>query len=174
MKSLFEIASNVSTPLALSGIVIVVLYALFKQIIARNIFPQLTQAFSGEILKSIIDKVFVLALVARVLGFAGWVLTAFRPGAPPLAPEFVSVSLTSDMTFEQAAKMIAGNDGGTVIFPECTEPELGTKVNGGTIKGASTKELLETLQYRLTGASALKYRVEYLRDRGLYEIHCPH
>ena len=74
MQEIFEIASNVSKPLALGGFFAAVVFLIFRQIIKKNIFPTLARSHSTEIIKTIIDRLFVLALVAMVLGFAGYFL----------------------------------------------------------------------------------------------------
>ena len=75
MKEILEIASNVSTPLALGGLIAAIFFLILRQIIAKNIFPTLTKAVSGDILKLIINRLFMLALVAMVLGFAGYIIS---------------------------------------------------------------------------------------------------
>jgi len=75
MNGLFETASRISTPLALAGFFAAAFFLVVRQIIAKNIFPTLTRQLSGDILKLIIDRLFVLSLVAMVLGFAGFVMT---------------------------------------------------------------------------------------------------
>lgn len=74
MHEIFELASRISTPLALGGFVAAVLFFIFRQILKKNIFPSLTRSASAEVIKVIIDRLFVLALVAMVLGFAGYIL----------------------------------------------------------------------------------------------------
>ena len=74
MQEIFEIASRVSTPLALGGFTAAVLFFVFRQILNRDFFPTLAKSASAEIVKTIIDRLFVLALVAMVLGFAGYIL----------------------------------------------------------------------------------------------------
>jgi hypothetical protein len=91
-----------------------------------------------------------------------------------LGGDGVAVSLTSDMTFRQAALTIAGNEGTTVRFPECTDTELSVKMSAGGMKAETTKSLLETLQYRVIGPGGPKYRVDFLKAKGLYEIQCIH
>jgi uncharacterized membrane protein YhdT len=175
MKSIFEVASNISTPLALSGFMAAVLFFVFRQIVAKNIFPKLNAVMGGTILRDIINKLFILALIAMVLGFAGWVIAAYAPERQPKPPpDSVTVSLTSDMTFRQAAETVVEMEGQIVSFPDCGESDLNGKIKGGPMTADTTKKLLENLQYRLIGAGTLKYHVAHLKDRGLYEIHCQH
>lgn len=82
MAEVIEIASKVSTPLALGGLVAAFFFFILRQIVARNIFPTLTKNLGAGILRLIIDRLFVLALVAVVLGFAGFVVSTVS-GKPP-------------------------------------------------------------------------------------------
>jgi hypothetical protein len=75
MQEIFEIASRISTPLALAGFIAAAFFFIVRSIVAKNIFPTLTKQLSGDIIKLIIDRMFVLSLVAMVLGFAGFVVT---------------------------------------------------------------------------------------------------
>jgi hypothetical protein len=172
MNSIFEIASIISTPLALSGVVVASLFLLFRQIIKKNIFPKLTVVLAGTIIKSIINKIFIIALVAIVMGFAGYVVARFSL-IPKLPPDFITISLPSGMSFQEAVKMIAANDSHTALFSNCTEALLRTKVEPGRFGGKTSGELIEALQYRLVDSStAGKYCVEHFKDRGIYEIRC--
>ena len=72
--TLFEIASKVGTPLALSGIIIVVLFLLYKIILKKEIFPKLTKIHSFKIINKIINCLFILALVAIILGFVAYII----------------------------------------------------------------------------------------------------
>lgn len=84
MEKIFEIASQVSTPLALAGFFAALVFFIFRQIVAKNIFPRLTAAIGADLLKLIVDRLFVLALVAMVLGFVGYVVP---PLFPPQGPQ---------------------------------------------------------------------------------------
>ena len=110
-------------------------------------------------------------------GFAVWVLSYFLlpSGEPHLPPDSVAISLPSDMTFRQAAEMIVENDNQTAVFSDCDQTALGAKLRGGTISGRTHGMLLEGLKYRLINSTdSLSYRVEHLKDRGIYEIRCTH
>jgi len=172
MNSIFEIASKVSTPLALAGVVVAVLFLIFRQIIKKNIFPKLTVALAGTIIQSIINKMFILALVAIVLGFAGYVVATFAL-EPKLPPDSITISLPSGMSFQEAVKMIAATDSHTAVFSKCTKALLNAKLEPGEFGGKTSKELIEALQYRLINSgTAGKYRLEHFKDRGIYEIRC--
>src|ERR1041384_1787158 len=86
MEKIIEIASHISTPLALAGLFAAVFFFTVRQIISRNIFPELTAHLSSNIIKLIIERLFVLSLLAMVLGFCGYVAPFFiqTPQPPPL------------------------------------------------------------------------------------------
>ena len=75
MEKLFEIATNVSTPLALSGLIATICLFAIKIIISKNIFPELTKQLSAVIIKSIINNLFMLAYISLLLGFLGWIIS---------------------------------------------------------------------------------------------------
>jgi hypothetical protein len=79
MKQLLETASSLSTPLALAGFFAALFFIIVRQLIARNIFPVLTKQLSTDIFKLIINRFFVLSLVAMILGFIGFLLKYVAP-----------------------------------------------------------------------------------------------
>jgi len=79
MTQLFQIASSVSSPLALSGLIAAIVFYTFRQIIAQNIFPKLTSSLGAGIITLIVNRLFFLALVAMLLGFTGYIFTRFAP-----------------------------------------------------------------------------------------------
>lgn len=172
MSQIIDLASRVSTPLALSGLVTAFVFLIFRQIIARNIFPKLSTAITGTIIQDIINKLFRLALVAMILGFFGYIVSigAQQPKPPP---DSITISLPSGISLRDAAKMVAASEGYTAVFFSCADALLQGKVEPGTLTGKTSKELLEVLQYRIVSSrSAKKFLVERLMDRGIYEIHC--
>lgn len=74
MNALFEIASAVKTPLALAGIVVVALYLIFKAILKLNIFPKLARKDTFQLINRIMTYLFILALIAIVLGFVSYMV----------------------------------------------------------------------------------------------------
>src|SRR5687768_4035781 len=76
MDKLFEIAASVSTPLALGGLIATIFFFVLKQILAKNIFPRFSRDHGTAFLTLVVNRLFVLALVAMLLGFAGYVWAA--------------------------------------------------------------------------------------------------
>lgn len=79
MDKVFQIATNISTPLMLAGFFAAAFFFITRQIVKANIFPQLTKQLSGEIIKIIIERLFMLALIAMILGFIGYVVGQLKP-----------------------------------------------------------------------------------------------
>mgnify|MGYP000442278081 CR=1 FL=1 len=74
MDTIFNIATKISTPLSLAGLFACIFFFIIREIISRNILPVPTNHRSIDIIKLIIDRLFVLSLAALVLGFAGFVI----------------------------------------------------------------------------------------------------
>lgn len=102
MTEIIEIATNVSTPLALGGLVAAIFFFILRKIVAKNIFPKLTKSLGAGILKLIIERLFVLALVAMVLGFAGYVIDIAFGGVPASYRVRVTVLDTEGQPVEDA------------------------------------------------------------------------
>lgn len=77
MSNILEIATNVSTPLMVAGFLAGAFFLILRQILQKDLFPALTRQLSVDIIRLIIERLFTLALVALVLGFAGFALTVF-------------------------------------------------------------------------------------------------
>lgn len=74
MNALFEIAAGLSTPLALGGFIAAALFFIFRQVLSLPILANLARKETTDIIKQILLYLFVLSLVAMVLGFAGYVV----------------------------------------------------------------------------------------------------
>lgn len=76
MSEIFRIATQISTPLALAGFLAAAFFLIVRLILSKNIGQRVRPKESAVIVRQIIDRLFVLSLVAMVLGFAGWTLVA--------------------------------------------------------------------------------------------------
>lgn len=72
MEKLFEIATNIKTPLALGGLIAVIFFFIIKKIISKIDIPKSVQV-RADILKKIINFSFMLAILSVILGFLGYV-----------------------------------------------------------------------------------------------------
>src|SRR5688572_19691566 len=107
MNEIFKIASSVSTPLALGGLFAAIVFFVFRLIVNKDIYPKMNEALGGEILKSIIDKLFKLALVAMILGFIGYIVARAFPPKDPTPPDSISVNLPDGLRLQDAIKFLA-------------------------------------------------------------------
>jgi len=74
-EKLFILAGKVKTPLILSGLVVSVLYGIYKQILSLDVFENIGANSTFVILQSMLEKVFWLALISIVLGVASYLTT---------------------------------------------------------------------------------------------------
>src|SRR6266481_376846 len=88
--SLFQVAKEIKTPLALSGLVVIVLYLIFRQLVLQQKGPKF---ISPQIAK----YVFWLALVSMFLGFGGFLIDATARHEHP-APLYGKVHKANDET----------------------------------------------------------------------------
>jgi hypothetical protein len=76
ITKLARIAVTIKTPMALSGLVMIVLYTLYRQVLNLNVFSNIGGSHTFVVIQSVLDKLFWLALVALVLGVASYITTA--------------------------------------------------------------------------------------------------
>lgn len=74
---LFNIAAKIGTPLSIAAIIVIALYLLYKAILRLPIFAQLTGDKTFIIVDSIIKKIFILALVALMLGVCAYMYSQY-------------------------------------------------------------------------------------------------
>jgi uncharacterized membrane protein len=82
MDKIFDIASSISTPLGLGGFFAAVVFYIFKQVLTKDLLRQLTSSHSADVIKLIIERLFVLALIAMILGFIAYLVTKLTPQIP--------------------------------------------------------------------------------------------
>src|SRR5712692_4426284 len=83
MIKLFEFATRIRTPIALAGLVVMILYAVIRQMLKSGLFPPLDQSAGGRAVNMILKGLFALSIIAMVLGFAGYIVSLFAPPRPP-------------------------------------------------------------------------------------------
>ena len=72
MEKLFEIATNIRTPLALGGLIAVIFFLIIKKIISKIDIPKSVEVRAG-ILNKVINFSFILAILSVILGFLGYI-----------------------------------------------------------------------------------------------------
>ncbi|MBC8029571.1 MAG: hypothetical protein H7Z16_05615 [Pyrinomonadaceae bacterium] len=172
MGNILDIAARVSTPLALGGLIVGALFLIFRQILAMNIFPQLSRQLGGKIIIKIINTFLTLALVAIILGFISYVLpTIMNAYYPKLDREYVNVGTDEDQTLENIVRAVALGQNVTINFnPNCDQATRSAVIEAGDHEGNSIKEFLEHLKQRVKGQS-IDYTVAQEGERR-YEINC--
>jgi hypothetical protein len=73
MQQIFKIAANISTPLMLAGLISAILFFIIRSIVKGRLLSKVSNQHSATIILAIINRLFVLALVAAMLGFGGYV-----------------------------------------------------------------------------------------------------
>ena len=77
IQALLKLTLKIRTPLALAGLVIIIFYAIYKEVLSLNIFSNVGANSTFLIIENIIDKVFWLAVIALVLGVISYLVTYF-------------------------------------------------------------------------------------------------
>jgi hypothetical protein len=90
LGEIFRIATQISTPLALAGFLAAAFFLIVRLILKKNIEAQIRPSEAALIVRQIIDRLFVLSLVAMVFGFAGWMLIAVQKARASTAPNLPS------------------------------------------------------------------------------------
>lgn len=70
-----NIIERVRTPLALAGLVVVVLYALYRQILGMDIFTRIGSGETFVLVDRVLLYLFILAVFAVALGAVGYILS---------------------------------------------------------------------------------------------------
>ena len=75
LNKLTRLASKVKTPLLLAGLVTIIFYAIFRQVLSLDIFDNIGANNTFAVIQNVLDRIFFLALVAIVLGVASYLIT---------------------------------------------------------------------------------------------------
>jgi len=111
MEQVLSIASRISTPIALGGLFAAILFLVFRQILQMNVFPSLTTAHGFRVIKVIIDRLFVLAVLSMIFGFAGYALPYFiSPGTDGGKATTSAFTIESSAVYKLVSQM---NDAAT-------------------------------------------------------------
>lgn len=126
VKEVLEVFASVSKPLALAGLALGVLFLILRQLIRTNAFPKLTAKATAQFGTHVVDRLFTLAIVAAILGFAGFVLElVYRPAddkVPRVGGDLIYVGKVTDAVTGQpieAAKISFPSHG--EIPPQTTD-----------------------------------------------------
>jgi|ERR1700722_748294 len=103
MEKLFNIASNISTPLGLAGFFAAAVFFIFRMVLKITPSGTLRPSHASEILKRVIDRLFILSLVAMVLGFCGYIYVKGSTLNPQRDPTKIPSNSGSQVPLENAA-----------------------------------------------------------------------
>jgi hypothetical protein len=176
MEQVLDIATRVSTPIALAGLVVGVVLILFYTILKLNIFPKLNQSMGHNVILSTLKYLYRLAMVSIVLGVIAYltpiVLGSIFPSQPPVRPS-AKINVPTHYSIEQAIRYVARMDNHpSVNFEGCSDSVKLLKVKGGPYEGRTYTDIIKQLQYNLVEPTTIpKYDVR-LSPEGYYEITC--
>ena len=77
--TVIEALSKISTPLGLGGLALFVLLVIARRILTPSFLPKLAKSHAFVVIKLLVDRSFVLAALAIVLGFIGYMTVIFFP-----------------------------------------------------------------------------------------------
>lgn len=98
VQKLFEVASRVTKPLSLSGLVVTALYLVYRAILALDIFAPLGEEHTFGLLSIIADRLFYMALLALVLGVVSYVFVQHM--SKPQAAVRTEWEITGNVLFD--------------------------------------------------------------------------
>ena len=112
MKSSLEylvgLVVKIRTPLTLAGVVVIILYAIYSQVLSLKVFENVGANATFVLLQNILDRLFWLALIAIILGVLSYLMTfALNRKVPPRSSDvsLIDASLDPhDSPYEQSSE----------------------------------------------------------------------
>jgi hypothetical protein len=99
MHEIFEIGARIATPLTLAGFFGAVLFCILHFIITSRLIPAVRHFEAAPLLLHIVNKLFVLCLIAMILGFIGYISRSpIQPSQDQPTSPSPSKSLTTEKT----------------------------------------------------------------------------
>jgi hypothetical protein len=75
IEKFIAITGKIRTPLALSALIVIVLYGIYQQVLSLDVFEKIGAAPTFLLLQNVLDKLFWLALLGLILGVLSYVVT---------------------------------------------------------------------------------------------------
>jgi hypothetical protein len=136
LDHLFDIASRVATPLALGGLAFAGLFAAAYYAVS-HLVPQVRKNEALETIKFIIGALFIVAVLAMILGFVGYVINLRHDGGTP------KESAHRQQSAEELAKVLGNRHekGSKELDKLAKDPSASeeTKKEAGELKGSYVK-----------------------------------
>jgi hypothetical protein len=110
MQEIFNLVTKINNPLALAGFLSAILLYSIKYIIDAKIIPQVDGASAFPAIKIIVDRLFILALIAVILAFIGYLSAMILPSVYPINPQSPSANLDIPDPFSTPSVDIFSNE----------------------------------------------------------------
>ena len=180
MERVLEIATKVSTPIAVAGLALGVLLIIFYGILKLKIFPKLNQTMGKDLLSSMMYYLYRLALVSLVLGFIAYLTPVILAAVFPqrvVPPDSAEWTVKYDYTLKQAIERVAQMGRRQVDIQKCSDTVMNIPIKKGTYRGTDHSDIMYQLQRSLDtpvpvvapGKDIYTVRVD---ERGFYEVIC--
>lgn len=170
MKEIFKIASTASTPLAITGIALCVLFYIFKSILER--VRVVKQNDGTLIIFRIIKVLYTVSIICILLGFLGYL---FKLGVeryyPNMQEEQVSVGTDQDYYLKDFVEIVAKQQNVTIYFNSSCDTTLNKIIiESGDHYGKNTMDFFINLKERIKGDS-ISYDIKQ-KSQSRFEIIC--
>ena len=152
MDNIFKIATSVATPLALAGLFAATLLYVLRKILSTAFIRKLTSAHSADVIKLIVDRLFVLALFAMTLGFMGYLVQQFVNSSPSAAnsiPPQINVSGNRNTVVGGSNNILLIDSNLSEILREKSKPIFTTipsSIEGHEIEAFEFKEEIPSIK----------------------------
>lgn len=112
-EKLFEIASKITRPISVASIVVIALYLIYRAILSLNVFHTLSESNSFILLDSIVNRIFILAVIALVLGTISFLYVQLAKNKLDFSQTFSitgNVYFDNELPAENATVFVEGVD----------------------------------------------------------------
>ena len=110
IQKLMNVAVKVRTPLSLAGLMLVVLYGIYKEVLSLPVFEKIDGNSTFLLLQNILNKIFWLALLALILGVLSYVFTIFLAHRRQTLPSHISHNEANLDSQDSQYEQISGDE----------------------------------------------------------------
>jgi len=75
LDKIFDIAIKVKTPLSITGLAVIILYLVIRQVLSLDVFANVGEENTYLLLSSVLDKIFWFAIIALFFGVFSYIIT---------------------------------------------------------------------------------------------------
>ncbi|HET6253314.1 MAG TPA: hypothetical protein VFE32_04545 [Puia sp.] len=173
MESIFEIATRISTPLMLGGVIVFAFFFIAYRVVSRLSLNNVDASNTTKIVLKIIKTFFILGLVGVVLGAAAFITEKILDKKyPRLNPTYVDLGTDRPYQLESIVRLVARKRNVTIYFDTtCDSLIKKAMIDPGHHDGENIEDFLQKLKDRVEGNS-INYTV-IKEGEARYEITCP-